>query len=99
VLFIQKTWLYSGIALLFFGIGGFLLKENRYLLDYVYSPKNIYVKIQGSVMSPGIYEMRQGDILEDLVKKAGGLKENATIPNFDPDQLLLDGQVIQLGDR
>lgn len=96
--FIQKTWLYFGIFILIFGIGGFIFIQNRSLLDLLYSPKIIYVKVTGQVVNPGIYEMEEGDILKDLIQQAGGLSKMAN-PDYNPYAVLQDGDVIRLGDR
>lgn len=90
--------MYFGLAILIIGIGGFILK-NRSLLDFIYSPNIIYVKISGDVVKPGVYEMREGDILENLIQKAGGLSEEKKNPEYNPDTVLQDGDVIRLGDR
>lgn len=37
----------------------------------------IKVYIKGEVLNPGIYEIKKGTILDDLINKAGGLTENA----------------------
>ena len=40
-------------------------------------PKRIKVDISGEVVKPGIYELFEGDRVEDLIKRAGGLKKDA----------------------
>lgn len=82
-----------------FGFGGFILKENRLLLDVLFPTKDIYVRIQGKVTNPGVYKMKDGDRVDDLIQQAGGFEKNITIPEYDPNILLEDGEVIHMGDR
>jgi len=47
-------------------------------------PEAIVVDVEGAVKHPGVYEMKQGDRVVDVVKKAGGLTKEA-----DPAQINL----------
>jgi competence protein ComEA len=91
--------LYFSVAIAVFGFGGFLLNKNRILLDSIFPTKDIYVRIQGKVSKPGVYKMKDGDRIEDLIQKAGGFEENIAIPEYDSNILLEDGEVIHMGDR
>ncbi len=58
--------------------------------------KTIQVKIEGNISKPGIYTLREGARVKDLVEKAGGLPEG-----YDKTQLpisllseLFDGQLV-----
>ena len=58
--------------------------------------KTIQVKIEGNISKPGIYTLREGARVNDLVEKAGGLPEG-----YDKTQLpisllseLFDGQLV-----
>lgn len=39
--------------------------------------RQVYVRVEGEVRRPGIYQMMQGETLPQLVEKAGGLTEDA----------------------
>lgn len=39
--------------------------------------RQVYVRVEGEVRRPGIYQMKQGETLPQLVEKAGGLTEDA----------------------
>ena len=43
------------------------------------SKKQIFVRIEGEVFSPGIYQITAGDNLQSIIQKAGGLTEEAYI--------------------
>lgn len=57
---------------------------------------NIYVEIKGEVQEPGVYEMEQDDLIKDLVDKAGGLTENASIDQTNLADQLSNHQVITI---
>jgi protein involved in polysaccharide export with SLBB domain len=39
--------------------------------------RQVYVRVEGEVWRPGIYQMKQGDSLPQLIEKAGGLTDDA----------------------
>ncbi|XDD51281.1 SLBB domain-containing protein [Leptospira sp. WS92.C1] len=83
-----------GILVLFLSIG-FLLRRNRDFVRGVFEPDRISAAIRGNVQKPGVYRLKQGDTLKDLVEIAGGLKKPAqTAQGLDRE--ILDGQVIEL---
>ncbi|MBN8191032.1 helix-hairpin-helix domain-containing protein [Bacillus sp. NTK074B] len=43
----------------------------------VKTPENVYVDVKGQVVSPGLYEVRQGDRLKFVIDRAGGFTEDA----------------------
>jgi protein involved in polysaccharide export with SLBB domain len=43
------------------------------------SKKQIFVRIEGEVFSPGIYQVTAGDNLQSIIQKAGGLTEDAYV--------------------
>ncbi|TGN20779.1 hypothetical protein EHS15_02200 [Leptospira idonii] len=67
----------------------------------IYSSEQIHVKITGQIKSPGIYKMESGSTGRDLIEKAGGLLPHAEMSLEDDslEQLLVDGQAIDLGKR
>lgn len=79
----------------------FYLKDNPEVSKRIYSPEMIQVKISGPVMRPGIYSLESGSTGKDLIEKAGGILPNASV-SFEVknlDQLLVDGQAVDLGKR
>lgn len=41
------------------------------------SKRQVYVRVEGEVKRPGVYQMNQGDSLPQLIEKAGGLTDDA----------------------
>ena len=41
------------------------------------APKKFKIDVSGEVVKPGVYEVTEGARIEDVIKLAGGLKENA----------------------
>lgn len=83
-----------GILVLFLSVG-FLLRRNRDWVRSVFEPENISAAIRGNVKNPGVYNLKAGDTLEDLIRVAGGIK--GTLPTEqDLSREILDGQVIEL---
>ncbi len=77
------------------------LKDHPELGKKIYSPEMIQVKISGPVKNPGIYLLESGSTGLDLVEKAGGYLPEAanSFKANDLDQLLVDGQAVDLGKR
>jgi len=94
-----RAWFVPSVFFVILTGVGIILSQNRHWLDLLYEPKAIYVKIGGNIRNPGIYKMRNGDRLEDLIEKAGGLKDTEKSIGYDPLTPLEDGGVIWLGDR
>lgn len=46
------------------------------------SDDKIFVQISGAIQNPGLYEMKKGDRLNDLLEKANGTKYNAKCVNL-----------------
>lgn len=61
---------------------------------------NIIVEISGSVENPGVYKMKMGDRIDDLLIISGGLSENAdrdwVTKNINRASKLVDGQKIYI---
>lgn len=55
---------------------------------------NIYVDIGGEVKSPGVYEVKEGTRLFQLIEKAGGLTDEADIDVINRAEAVYDGQKI-----
>ncbi len=60
----------------------------------------VKVDIQGSVVTPGVYEFEDGDIIDDALRKAGGLLETADYgyvdKNINRAETLKDQQKIYI---
>jgi competence protein ComEA len=54
----------------------------------------IYVHVLGAVLSPGLYELHQGDRAVDAVAAAGGFVEGADETQLNLARLLVDGEQI-----
>ncbi|MCG6168699.1 MULTISPECIES: SLBB domain-containing protein [Leptospira] len=83
-----------GLLVLFLSVG-FLLRRNRDWVRSVFEPESISAAIRGNVNKPGVYKLKAGDTLEDLIRVAGGMKKN-TEAEQDLNREILDGQVIEL---
>lgn len=56
--------------------------------------ENIKVYITGEVMQSGVYELKKGSRVMDLIKLAGGLTEEGDINELNPARPLKDGESI-----
>lgn len=55
-----------------------------------------YVYICGAVAEPGVYEVRQGSRIYEVVSMAGGLTEDADVSSVNQAEAVYDGQMIYL---
>lgn len=60
------------------------------------SEEIIKVYITGAIKSPGVYEAKLGDRVEDIVNKAGGLLEDADIININLAAKISDEETIYI---
>lgn len=56
----------------------------------------IFVHICGEISHPGVYEMKAGSRIYELVNQAGGLTEEASLSYLNQAQILQDGQQIYI---
>ncbi len=56
----------------------------------------IIVHIQGAVQKEGIIKIKEGNRIADVIEKAGGLKENASLKNINLAYMVEDGQKIYI---
>ncbi len=68
-----------------------LLNDN---IENIEEVEKIKVDIKGYVKKPGVYELDSGTIVNDLIKKAGGLKTNGTTENINLSKKLNDEDMI-----
>ncbi len=54
----------------------------------------IRVDIKGAVVSPGVYEMREGSRVNDVIYQAGGVLENADLSRINLSKHVVDEMVI-----
>lgn len=52
--------------------------------------KLLMVDIQGAVKSPGVYQFKDGAIVQEVIKIAGGLTENADVKQINQAQKVTD---------
>lgn len=53
-----------------------------------------FVDIKGAVVMPGVYEVKKDSRIQDVIKKAGGLKENANLEYINLGKKVKDEMVI-----
>lgn len=56
----------------------------------------MYIDIEGAVVNPGVYRIREGDRIFHAIAKAGGLKDTADINSINKAEVLSDGQKIYI---
>jgi competence protein ComEA len=59
----------------------------------------VKVDIKGYVKKPGVYEIEEGSIVNDLIALAGGLKTNGTTENLNLSKKLVDETVIVVSSK
>lgn len=59
----------------------------------------IYVDISGAVRAPGVYIMKEGDRLNDVIQRAGGLKKSADIDAINRVEVIQDGDKLYIPKR
>lgn len=68
--------------------------ENKILNTDIES--NITIYITGAVINEGVYKINKDSRIEDAIKQAGGLKENANIKEINLAYMLEDGMKIYI---
>ena len=58
--------------------------------------ENLVVDVKGAIKSPGVYEMKLGDRVIDVIEQAGGLHENADSNNINFAMKLVDEMVLYI---
>lgn len=54
--------------------------------------KNIILDIDGAVNKPGVYYMKNNQVLNDLINEAGGLKQDADLSKINRAEKLVDNK-------
>lgn len=55
-----------------------------------------YCDIKGNVKNPGVYLVEDGDVINDIIIKAGGLKKNSYVKNINLSKKVVDEMVINI---
>lgn len=71
-----------------FNINNLFITEETSTLDY------IVVEVKGSVKVPGVYEVKKGSRVSDLIHEAGGLLDNADTSIINLSKELADEMVV-----
>ena len=58
--------------------------------------ENIIVHIDGGVVNPGVYEMDSNSRVNDVIEKAGGLRQDAITRNINLARQINDGEKIYI---
>ena len=69
------------------------------LFSLYYVPKgvsNSYCDIKGNVVNPGVYLVEKGEVINDIIEKAGGLKKNSYVKNINLSKKVTDEMVIYI---
>ena len=66
------------------------------LLTVVKSTDLQYCDIKGNVKNPGVYQVDEGDVINDIIEKAGGLKKNSYVKNINLSKKVNDEMVIYI---
>lgn len=65
------------------------IETSQIILD-----STIFVDVKGSVKKPGVYELKNGSIVNDAILMAGGVTKDAITSNINLSQKLFDEMVI-----
>ena len=101
----EKVIVVSLVILVIYGIWYF--KTNKELQDvsayYIGSSEkvektvdNLVVYIAGEVNNPGVYELKEGDRVNDLIKASGGITDQANLDSINLARKVTDGEKIYI---
>lgn len=68
--------------------------ENKEITEEVKLNNHIFVDVDGAVKEPGVYQLKDGDRVNDAIIMAGGLKEGAYTKNLNKARKLVDGEKV-----
>ncbi|MGL5414780.1 MAG: helix-hairpin-helix domain-containing protein [Clostridium sp.] len=69
-------------------------KEEKNVIQDEKGKKKILVDIKGEVKNPGVYELEEGSIIENLIQEAGGLTKEGTLENINRAKELKGNEAI-----
>ncbi len=108
ILIKYRLWIIIALAIISFsGIGTyfFLQTPSTQIDEFLAQETNditqkeivdIYVDIKGEVINPGVYSLKNGSIVNDIISLAGGLTKNAYVKNINLSKKLVDEQVVYI---
>ncbi|MGL4875796.1 MAG: helix-hairpin-helix domain-containing protein [Clostridium sp.] len=67
--------------------------------DEAMEQSEIVVDIKGEVKKPGVYTLKNGSIIEDLIKEAGGITKDGTLQNINRAQVLKPNEAIVVDNK
>lgn len=75
-----------------------ICKTNELTIDYkeTNNDEKIFVDIKGAINNPGVYESNNGEIIKDIIDKAGGLTKDAYTDNINLSKKVEDELVIYI---
>lgn len=59
-------------------------------------PITLKVDVKGAVVAPGVYEMKEGDRVDDVIRQAGGIQEGANLHYLNLSKRLEDQMTIYI---
>ena len=68
--------------------------ESSSVVESTNSTKKMYIDIKGEVNNPGVYKMKSGSRVTDLIKEAGGFKKDADQSAVNLAKQLIDQDMI-----
>lgn len=68
--------------------------ESSSVVESTNSTKKMYIDIKGEVNNPGVYKMKAGSRVTDLIKEAGGFKKDADQSAVNLAKQLIDQDMI-----
>lgn len=74
-------------------------EESQLNIEAYKEEKEIVVEIKGAIKNPNVYWLTENSIVEDLIKEAGGLTENADISGVNRAEKLKNHQLITIPDK
>ncbi len=101
---------YLSYALILIGVIGFLYFQSTGSNEEpIKEPLNInyvvttsskssakYVEIRGEVRFPGVYEYQEGEIIKQIIDKAGGLTDRADISGMNQAEIIIGNSLIEI---
>lgn len=105
----KKTYIITCLGILILGIFYFskstnknneyediYIEENHIIEESKEEIDTIKIHIAGEIINEGIYEINVGSRIDDAIKIAGGIKENADLTNINLAYELSDGEKIYI---
>lgn len=71
-------------------------EEPKEEISIVTEPKDLKVDIKGAIKNPGVYTLKEGSIINDLLEICGGVKSGATLKNINLSKKIEDEMVVYI---